>query len=205
MSAVPELSSVGSMDKRQYQRVPLDVHGRYMLPDRSEHDCRITEMSPGDAFVQGPVSASPGSRIIMYIDSIGRIEGKISRDHDRGFSVVYNLHERKRERVAAKLTWLANRHELNLPEDRRHERVVPRYSQTVLGLADGREYTCKIIDLSLSGAAVEIAVRPAKGTLVTLGAMRARVVRHFDEGVAIEFAFVQNEETLDDFINGRRG
>lgn len=204
MSAVPDITSVENLDKRQFQRVPLDVYGRYMLPDRSEHDCRITEMSPGDALVEAPASAAPGSRIIMYIDSIGRIEGKIARDHDRGFSVVYNLHDRKRERVAAKLTWLANRHELNLPEDRRHERVVPRNTHSVLGLSDGREYSCKIIDLSLSGAAVEIAVRPALGTLVTLGAMRARVVRHFDEGVAIEFAFVQNEETLDHFINNKR-
>lgn len=203
MSAVPDITSVEMLDKRQFQRVPLEAYGRYMLPDRSEHECRVVEMSPGDAIVQGPVSAPPGSRIIMYIDSIGRIEGQIVRDHDRGFSVAYNLHDRKRERVAAKLTWLANRHELNLPEDRRHERVVPRNTHSVLRLADGREYTCKIIDLSLSGAALEIAVRPAKGTLVTLGAMRARVVRHFDEGVAIEFAFVQNEETLDQFINNK--
>lgn len=203
MSAVPDMTSVEMLDKRQFQRVPLDVHGRYMLPDRSEYDCRVVEMSPGDAIVEAPASAPPGSRVIMYLDSIGRIEGQITRDHKRGFSVAYNLHDRKRERVAAKLTWLANRHELNLPEDRRHERVVPRNTHSVLRLSDGREYTCKIIDLSLSGAALEIAVRPALGTLVTLGAMRARVVRHFDEGVAIEFAFIQNEETLDQFINNK--
>ena len=33
---------------------------------------------------------------------------------------------RKRDKLAAQLTWLANRHILSLPEDRRHGRIVPR-------------------------------------------------------------------------------
>ena len=33
---------------------------------------------------------------------------------------------RKREKFTAQLTWLANKHELDLPEDRRHERVDDR-------------------------------------------------------------------------------
>jgi hypothetical protein len=30
--------------------------------------------------------------------------------------------------------------------------------------------------------------------------MRGRVVRHFDEGIAIEFAILQTHDTLRDFI-----
>ena len=33
---------------------------------------------------------------------------------------------RKRDKLAAQLTWLANRSTLGLPEDRRHDRIVPR-------------------------------------------------------------------------------
>ena len=33
---------------------------------------------------------------------------------------------RKRDKLAAQLTWLANRHILGLPEDRRHGRIAPR-------------------------------------------------------------------------------
>ena len=86
---------------------------------------------------------------------------------------------RKRDKMAAQLTWLANKDLLNLPEDRRHERVVPDNRHSTVVLDDGRRYNCKIIDISLSGAAIELAVRPAMGTPVTLGRMRARVVRHF--------------------------
>ena len=43
-------------------------------------------------------------------------------------------------------------------------------------------------DGSLSGAAVEIDVKPALGVQVILGTMRGQVVRHFDDGIAVEFA-----------------
>jgi len=61
--------------------------------------------------------------------------------------------------VAAKITWIANRHELSLPEDRRHERISPNRNVTQIKLEDGRAYDIRIIDLSLSGAALEMEVR----------------------------------------------
>jgi hypothetical protein len=113
-----------------------------------------------------------------------------------------NATERKRDKLASKLTWLANRHELKLPEDRRHERIVPRQRSAEVRLEDGRSYRARIVDLSLSGAAIEIEVRPAIGTVLWLGNMRGRVVRHFEEGVAIEFAVVQNRDSLERFLVG---
>lgn len=109
--------------------------------------------------------------------------------------------ERKRDKLAAQLTWLANKHELDLPEDRRHERVAPRNPMNTLQLPDGRRYPCRIIDLSLSGAAVEIEVKPAIGAQVMLGTMRGQVVRHFEDGIAIEFAVIQLQETLEAEFN----
>ena len=47
------------------------------------------------------------------------------------------------------------------------------------------------------GGEVEIEVRPALGTQVTLGTMRGQVVRHFEDGVAVEFAVVQRAESLE--------
>jgi hypothetical protein len=84
-----------------------------------------------------------------------------------------------------------------MPEDRRHQRIAPRNPITSLSMADGRLYPCRIIDLSISGAAVEIRMRPALNSQVILGSMRGRVVRHFEEGIAIEFATVQSREAID--------
>lgn len=183
-------------ERRYFQRVRVKVYGRFMLEDRSEHPCQIIDMSPGNALLRADRVGELGEKVIAYIDHIGRIEGVVTRVAEDGFAMTIIASERKKDKLAAQLTWLANKHELDLPEDRRHERVSPRNPISVLQLADGRQYQCRIVDLSLSGAAVEIDVRPALGTPVTLGTMRGRVVRHFEDGVAVEFAAVQHAEKL---------
>lgn len=183
-------------EESRFQRVQVSVLGRYMLADRREFPCQILEMSPGDAVVIAPAAGLPGERIIAYVDHIGRIEGTILNQIEGGFVMDIAASPRKRDKMAAQLTWLANKDILNLPEDRRHERVVPDIRHSSVVLDDGRRYNCKIIDISLSGAAIELDVRPAMGTPVTLGRMRARVVRHFQNGVAVEFASAQEMLTV---------
>jgi hypothetical protein len=171
-----------------------------MVSSHDEYDCTVLEMSPGDANFLCAARPRPGERIIAYVDHLGRIEGSVSDVTGNGFVILLNATDRKREKLAAQLTWIANKHELGLPEDRRHSRLAPRNTQTDLLLDDGRRYPCRIIDLSLSGAAVDIEVRPALGTAVQLGNMKGRVVRHFQEGVAIEFSAVQSKEALTSFL-----
>ena len=175
----------------RFQRVKVSVLGRYMLADRREFPCQVLEMSPGDAKVIAPVAGTVGEKVIAYLDHLGRIEGTVTELIEGGFTMEIIASSRKRDKMAAQLTWLANKDILNLPEDRRHERVVPDIRHSTVVLDDGRRYNCKIIDISLSGAAIELAVRPAMGTPVTLGRMRARVIRHFQDGVAVEFISAQ--------------
>ena len=191
-------------ERRNFQRVKVKIYGRYMLEDRSEHSCVVMDMSPGDMALQADKSGEPGERVIAYLDHIGRIEGIISRTFADGFAMTIIASDHKRDKIAAQLTWLANKHELDLPEDRRHERVSPRNPRSVLALPDGRQYPCRIIDLSLSGAAIEIDVRPAIGVQVSLGTMRGQVVRHFDDGIAVEFAVIQRPETLDSLFGEKQ-
>jgi hypothetical protein len=183
-------------ERRYFQRVRVKIYGRFMLEDRTEHPCQVVDMSPGNALLRADRVGELGEKVIAYIDHIGRIEGVVTRIAQDGFAMTIIASERKKDKLAAQLTWLANKHELDLPEDRRHERVSLRNPISVLQLSDGRQYQCRIVDLSLSGAAVEIDVRPALGTLITLGTMRGRIVRHFEDGVAIEFAAVQRPDTL---------
>jgi hypothetical protein len=187
-------------EQRSFQRVSVNLPGRLMVSSHDEYDCTVLEMSPGDASFLCAARPRPGERIIAYVDHLGRIEGSVSDVTGNGFVILLNATDRKREKLAAQLTWIANKHELGLPEDRRHSRLAPRNTQTDLLLDDGRRYPCRIIDLSLSGAAVDIEVRPALGTAVQLGNMKGRVVRHFQEGVAIEFSAVQSKEALTSFL-----
>ncbi|QRM56927.1 PilZ domain-containing protein [Sinorhizobium sp. BG8] len=187
-------------DQRSFQRVSVNLPGRLMLPNHDEYECTVIDMSPGDVNIACHARPQRGERIIAYVDHLGRIEGTVEKASEFGFVIVLNATDRKREKLAAQLTWLANKHELGLPEDRRHNRLTPRNTRTELVLDDGRRYPCRIIDLSLSGAAIDIEVRPALGTPVQLGNMRGRVVRHFQEGVAVEFSSVQSKEALTSFL-----
>lgn len=188
------------MGRSPFQRVAINMPGRLMLASYEEFDCTVVEMSPGDLYVLCTGCPESEDRVIAYIDHVGRIEGNVISTDARGFTMSVNATERKREKLAAQLTWLANKHELGLPEDRRHDRLTPRDVNSQLTLENGEVYSCRIMDLSLSGAAVDVEVRPPIGTAVRLGNMRGRAVRHFMEGVAIEFLSIQSRDTLREFL-----
>lgn len=191
------ISPQKSPDRRRFQRVVVSLLGRYMLPDKREYPCQVIDISPGGVAFIAPELGHVGDMVIAYIDHLGRVEGKIARYLDNGFAMTIEATPRKRDKLASQLTWLANRHVLGLPEDRRHERISPRNPVTRLILPDGSAQTCRLIDVSLSGAAISLQNKPAVGTPVLLGRIRARVVRHIESGVAIEFASVQDPELID--------
>lgn len=170
--------------------------GRYMLSDRCEYPCQTIDISPGGLAVVAPVVGRPGERVIAYFDHIGRVEGVLVRTIPNGFAMTIAATPRKREKLADQLTWLANRQILGLPEDRRHDRLTPSRSRSLLILQDGREIPCRVTDVSLSGAAIQIDIQPPLGTPVTLGRTAAKVVRHFDGGIAVEFTRPQNIDVL---------
>jgi hypothetical protein len=185
-------------ERRKHQRVKVTILGRYMLSDRREFPCQTIDMSPGGVAVHAPVKGKVGERVIIYFDQLGRVEGVIVRHLETGFAVALNVPVIKREKLADQLTWLANRQSLGMPEDRRHERVVPHNPRSTLILNDGREYMAKIVDLSISGAALSTDASLPVGTPVMLGKTPAIVVRSFPEGVAIEFSRLLPPEQFDE-------
>ncbi|GAB4540435.1 MAG: PilZ domain-containing protein [Roseibium sp.] len=178
----------------------MNILGRFMLEDRREYPCQVIDMSPGGMAMITPVTGKVGERVIAYLDHLSRVEGRIARLIDGGFAVELRNTARKRDKIANVLTWLANRDELNLPEDRRHDRFVPKNPITRMILPDGSEHTCRLVDVSLSGAAVATDAIPEAGDRITLGKMTARVVRRIEGGIAVEFAAVQSRELLEHHI-----
>ena len=191
-------------ERRRHQRVKVNLLGRYMLADRREFPCQVINMSPGGIALVAPVSGDPGERVIAYVDHLGRLEGKIARLLDTGFAMTVEATLRKRDKLAAQLTWLANRNILNLPEDRRHGRFIPRKAMARLILPNGNNVTCRVIDLSESGAAVAISpeLRPVVGAMVTIGKATGRVVRHIEDGFAVEFTRLQHPDFIEENITG---
>src|SRR3989475_6733083 len=181
MSFAQKKSIPAAEERRRFQRVKVHLLGRYMLPDRREFPCQIINLPPGGLALLAPGIGKVGARLIAYLDHIGRVEGKITRIIDNGFAMSVGATARKRDKLAAQLTWLANRDILNLPEDRRHDRIIPRNPIAVLTLEDGSRMTCRIIDLSASGAAIAAENRPTLKSLIMPGKAQCRVERNLEE------------------------
>ena len=191
-----------SEERRRFQRVPVNLLGRYMLSDRREYPCQVVNMSPGGMALIAPVCGQVAERVIAYVDHVGRLEGVIARHLENGFAMTIAATSRKRDKIAAQLTWLANRHILGLPEDRRHGRITPRNPAGRLILANGINVACRVIDVSQSGAAVATDQRPEIGSPITIGKTSGRVVRHLEDGIAIEFTRLQHPDFLEDGVTG---
>jgi hypothetical protein len=171
-----------------------------MLASRQEYPCQSIDMSPGGLSLVTPVRGLIGERIVVYLDHIGRIEGQIVRHTELGLALSIAATIRKRDKLASQLTWLANRQSLGLPEDRRHERIVPRHTAVLVRTADGREVTARLIDVSLSGAALTFGERPEIGSSLTFGRTPGRVVRHFEGGIAVEFLLPLSPDRFDESV-----
>ena len=191
-----------AQERRRHQRVRVNLLGRYMLADRREFPCQVIDMSPGGMAVIAPVTVNVGERVIAYVDHLGRLEGKIARMFQNGFAMTVSATPRKRDKLAAQLTWLANRHLLDSPEDRRHGRYAPKNTAGRLIMPNGVNLSCRIIDMSLSGAAISSEQRPDVGTLITLGKTPSRVVRHIENGFAVEFTRMQHPDFLEENVTG---
>jgi len=204
MAPVQEQRRIAALrdERRRFSRVRVNLLGRYMLADRREFPCQVLDMSPGGMSLIAPVNGIAGERVVAYVDHIGRLEGTIIRQFGNGFAMTIAATPRKRDKLAAQLTWLANRHVLNLPEDRRHGRVVPADPITQMVLPDGTTTTCRLIDMSLSGAAVNTKERPPIGSLITVGKTQGRVVRHLEQGFAVEFTRLQHPDLLEENVTG---
>jgi hypothetical protein len=185
-------------ERRRFQRVRVNLLGRYMLADRREFPCQVADMSPGGMALVAPVKGALDERVVAYVDHLGRLEGVVTRTFENGFAMTISATPRKRDKLAAQLTWLANRHILNMPEDRRHGRFAPKKSVARLVMPNGLNLTCRIIDMSESGAGIATDQRPPLGTLLTIGKVTGRVVRHLEDGFAIEFTRLQHPDFVED-------
>jgi hypothetical protein len=185
-------------DRRRYKRVHIDMQGRFMASNRQEFPCRLYDISIGGAalLTQAPTPVAEGERVVAYFEHIGRLEGSVARVFEGGFAMSIQASLHKREKLCATLTWLVNKAELPGIDERRHDRLVPANEMGDLKLDEGHVVPCRIIDVSISGASIVTDAKPALGHVVMLGKLRARVVRHHETGIALEFLDVQNPTAL---------
>lgn len=184
-------------ERRKHRRVRLTLPGRFMRENKQEYPCKLRDISDSGAAITAAVELDIGEHIIAYFEHIGGLEGVVVRTFDGGFAIELRITQHKREKLASQLAWLGgNRHESPPQPYRRHERIATDKTTTTLQLAEGITTQVTVLDVSISGASVKTEARPAIGSEVVLGKLRAKIVRHHPEGLGLEFIDIQNPDAV---------
>jgi len=190
-------------DRRRYRRFEVALLGRFMrVLTKEEATCRLLDISIGGASIMADIAPQRDESVIVYFDELGGLEGTVTRTVPGGFALEFNATHRRRQKLAAQITWLLNRHELAAADQRRpgHDRIAIAPRPVRIEFADGSVLDRNVLDVSISGASIDIDERPPIGTPVQVGRLPAKVVRHHQRGIGVEFSHIQRFETIrDDF------
>jgi hypothetical protein len=204
-----EHGDVVFVEPRNDLRVIVSVPGRYSLADqrnargeRRVFACRAVYLSAHEIGIAGPVSGKVGERVIANIDHLGKVEGPIARQLTRGFMMKIAANAERREALAAKIEWLEDYKNHDASNRRADERIVPENLYSKLVFADGSIETCLILNLSVSGAAISAETVPEIRTVLAVGSVVGRVVRHFEGGFAVQFIERQNRGAVEAAVTG---
>ncbi|MBR9834334.1 MAG: PilZ domain-containing protein [Alphaproteobacteria bacterium] len=173
-------------DRRRHLRVALQLDGRFLFED-TDHSLRTADISCGGARIDAEVLPPEGQDVICYFDDLGRVMGKVVRHVDGGFAIVFEASSHKRDKLADRLVWLVNHKKFDLED----ERAAPRKAAggpALITRANGTKLQCRVIDISLTGAAFEYeGPIPFVGEIVRAGSLKGEVVRSVTNEFAIHF------------------
>lgn len=182
-------------DRRSHKRLDLALTGRFMTSNQEDHGLTTQNVSCVGALVTSLYRPDLGERVICYIDGLGRVDAYVSRLTEEGFAVGFRTTDYKRDKLADKIIWLANKDDLGLEEERGAKRFVTRSGPVLLTRENGRQIQCRVIDISLTGAGLETdGPLPMVGEIVTSSNFRGEVVRCKEKGFGIRFLTAFEQE-----------
>src|SRR6266702_2369997 len=192
--AEPVVAKAGA-ERRRFRRVEVGLPGRLFVPaDSREARCTITDLSPGGAAVSCEIVLEAGASVVLYVDGIGRFEGKVVRAGTADFGVAFVCTPSKRERTAEQLILFLNKTLVDDNLSRRHERS-SRKGFAKFTRADGQIVHCEVTDIFVGGVSLKTEVKPAIGEFVLIAQVAGRVARHHADGIGIEFVGQEKAST----------
>lgn len=186
-------------ERRRHVRVETPLRARFLDAEGNEHPCLVVNISAGGALLRAKAPPRESETIVLYVDEIGRFEGRVVRSGKHSFAVDYRGRRSKTARTADALTLTINQPKGDGPEQRKSLRI-KQDAPALVTLENGDQVPCSIIDISLTGASIEIDPRPPLGSKLTLGKTSAKVVRRHEKGVGVIFSGPATR--LEDAIKG---
>jgi hypothetical protein len=178
-------NDLSAMNRRRFERVPVNLPGRYMLEDGTEYPCECLDISVTGVRLRAAVAGPWGSRVVVYIDGIGRLEGYIVRRAIGWFALEVHNTARKGERVQERIAWLLEA--ANIERRSPARQFVRR--DVALETQDGSCRAAQLTDITREGAALLTEDAYEVGQRLRLDNRDAQVVRSFPGGVALQFDY----------------
>jgi hypothetical protein len=177
-----------------------DLTGCYVFSSRDKIDgrleaypCRSRSLIPDKASLNASVAGDIGEPVGIKLNHIGILRGRVERRTEHGFIVELVAESSERVSLASRLDWLRRFQRKEASELRHARRWLPRDPRSTLILSKDARLDCFVLDLSVSGAAIQAAEISEVGRHVGVGAMIARVVRHIEDGFAVRFLTPQED------------
>lgn len=184
----------GVPERRKYQRVRLYMPGQLFNPlDEQTIDCKVLDLSAGGAAVQCDGSFPSGDKFVLYVTGFGRFEGRVVLHESGVLRLAFTIGESKQNRLKDMLALFVAEGLTGITELRKHKRE-PAIGSGFIVRADGNHLKCDVLDVSLDGVSLRTRARPAVGEIVNLGRSWGKVIRHHEEGVAIQFVQMVPDE-----------
>jgi hypothetical protein len=193
------------VDRRDDVRVIVSIPGLFSLADRRDargerrvFSCRAVNLSSRAVALACAVNGKLGDRVIAHIEHLGKLDGSIIRVLERGFVMSITATAEEQEKLAAKIEWLEKFKDHDESDQRADRRFAPANPYSQIMLPDGSIQTCLVIDLSISGAALSAEAVPDIGTVLAVGTIVGRVVRHLEGGFAVQFIERQSADEIEE-------
>lgn len=176
-----------AQERRRFRRMPLVVGGRMLDTAGRELDCRTADISPGDVRIAATELPTVGERVVLYLDGIGRVSGKVARTCGEGeVAIIFDFSAHKREKLAEQLTLAINK-DLGI-EEPAHKVITDKSRFIRIEHEAGDAYEGEVLDFSLAGATIRAArSAPPIGAWVRIGGVYGRVARLIEGGFAVDF------------------
>lgn len=178
---------IAPADRRRFRRVTWTARVRGLTGRGEEFSCTTVDVCAGGVRLQLNGRLSSEDNLVLYVDGIGRVEGRIARVADATCAVKFSAPQRKIDKIADQLTWLINKDRLQLTDERDSERR-PGGGHVVATGKDGRVMTCTVSDISFFGVALRTDdARPMIGERIRVGERTGSCVRYIEGGFAVDF------------------
>lgn len=173
-------------DRRGQARFAAVLRGRLATAGGRGRDCAVLDISTTGAAVRCALPPVKGP-VTLHLDEIGRVRATIVQSAAPDIlRLAFTCDDAGRNAIAAALYQLLEKGQARPLPRRRQDRIA--MTDFHLLRANGERIACEVLDISLQGISLRTAQRPPLGEQVTVAGRPGHVVRHHDQGIAIQLA-----------------